>query len=311
MSERKLILTLAKVIIAAAWADGEITRAEINTLTDLLSRLPYAGLKRGLQITGREWAMLKMYMDAPVSGDELARLVEELKTALHRPGDRTLAIAVLENLVQADGVVTDEERAAVEEIKSSLEAVDFGIFGQLGRLIRGPIQRHSQVLADAPNRERHLGDFISNRVYYKVRQRISPDETDREIPEAELRKLCLVGGLMALVAYVDQEVTENERDAIANALQAGRDITQEMAATIAEVAITEASAGLDEYRTASEYFASTAEQERVRLLDALFGVANADGQVSLEEHEEIRRIATILKLTQQQFIQAKLKTLQE
>jgi len=62
MSDKNLILTLAKVIIAAAWADGEMTLEEINSLKELLFRLPRAG---GVQITGREWAMLEMYIESP------------------------------------------------------------------------------------------------------------------------------------------------------------------------------------------------------------------------------------------------------
>ena len=74
MSDKNLILTLAKVIVAAAWADGEMTLEEINSLKDLLFQLPHAG---GVQITGREWARLEMYIESPVGAAERARLVEQ------------------------------------------------------------------------------------------------------------------------------------------------------------------------------------------------------------------------------------------
>jgi uncharacterized tellurite resistance protein B-like protein len=45
----------------------------------------------------------------------------------------------------------------------------------------------------------------------------------------------------------------------------------------------------------------------VRFLDVLFSVAVADGYASNAEIEEIRAIANALKLTHQQFIDAKLK----
>jgi uncharacterized tellurite resistance protein B-like protein len=304
MSDKNLILTLAKVIIAAAWADGEMALEEINSLKDLLFRLPRTG---GTQIAGREWAMLEMYIESPVDAAERARLVEELQAALRTPKDRAMALSALEDLIQADGVVTDEEQAIVEEIKSAIEAVDVGVIGQLGRLIRGTVQRRSQIVASAPNREEYFEDFIKNKVYYAVRQRLNLGEADLDIPEADLRKLSLAGGLMARVAHVDREVTEDEFNTMANALQVSWDITRETAAFVAEIAVSEVSAELDYFRLTREFSTSTTEEERVRFLDVLFAVADADGHVSHEEIEEIRRIAKSLNLTHKQFISAKLK----
>jgi uncharacterized tellurite resistance protein B-like protein len=304
MSDKNLIITLAKVIIAAAWADGEMTLEEINSLKELLFRLPRAG---GVQITGREWARLEMYIESPVSAAERARLVELLQAALRGPKDRALALSALEDLIQADGVVTNEERAVVEEIKTAIEAVDLGMIGQLGRLIRGTVQRRSQAVADAPNREEYFEDFIKNKVYYAVQQRLNLGQVELDIPEADLRKLSLAGGLMAQVAHVDREVTEDEFDRMVHALQASWDITPEAAAFVAEVAVSAVSADLDYFRLTRQFSTSTTEDERVRFLDVLFAVADADGRVSHDEIEEIRRIARSLNLTHKQFIGAKLK----
>jgi uncharacterized tellurite resistance protein B-like protein len=308
MSDKNLILTLAKVIIAAAWADGEMALDEINSLKDLLFQLPRAG---GTQITGREWARLEMYIESPVGVAERARLVEELQAALQTPKDRALALSALEDLIQADGVVSDEERAVAEEIKTAIQAVDVGVIGKLGRLIRGTVQRRSQAVANAPNREEYFEDFIKNKVYYAVRQRLNLGEVDLDIPEGDLRKLSLAGGLMARVAHVDREVTEDEFDRMVHALQAGWDITREAAAFVAEVAVSEVSADLDYFRLTRQFCTSTTEDERVRFLDVLFAVADADGHVSHEEIEEIRRIARSLNLTHKQFIGAKLKVPRE
>ena len=307
MSDRNLILTLAKVIIAAAWVDGKITFEEINSLKDLLFRLPYAGYKQHSRITSREWAMLELYMQSPVGVEERARLVEQLQSALRTPRDRTLALSALEDLVQADGVITDDELAVVEEIKSAIDAVGLGIIAQLGRLIQGPVQRRSEAMANVPSRELYLEDFVKNRIFYAVRQRLNLGERALNIPETDLRKLSLAGGLMARVAHVDQEVAETEFDAMVHSLQAGWDITQDAAAVVAEVAVSEAGADLDYFRLTREFFASTTETERTRFLEVLFALARADGQVSYKENEEIRRIASSLNLTRRQFVDAKMR----
>jgi hypothetical protein len=76
MSDRTLILALAKVIIAAAWADGQVTLEETNSLKDLLFRLPRSSRKHGRRISAREWAALEIYMESPIDGTERDRLVE-------------------------------------------------------------------------------------------------------------------------------------------------------------------------------------------------------------------------------------------
>lgn len=303
MSDRTLILALAKVIIAAAWADGQVTLEETNSLKDLLFRLPRTSRKHGRRISAREWATLEIYIESPIDGTERARLVEELQAALRTPRDRELALTALDDLIHADGDVTEEELAVMKEIRSALESVDLSIVGQLGRLIRGPIQRRTQAAADAPNRELHLEDFIKNKVYYAVRRHLG--EADLDIPETELRKLSLAGGLMAQVAQVDREVTEDEFDIIARALQTEWGIPEEAAALVTEVAVSEVNADLDFFRLTREFTSSTTEAERIHFLDILFAVAKADGRISLAENDEIRRIASSLNLTRQQFIDAK------
>lgn len=299
MAGPRLIMALAKVIIAAAWADGQMANEEINSLKDLLFRMP--------EMSARDWAPLDIYIDSPVSEADRQRLVDELKATLSSSADKTLAISKLEEVVSADGVVNKEELAAIEEIESAIDEVDVSIFGRLGRVLRGPVQRRSQAVTEAQNRELYLDDFIKNRIFYNVRRRLELDESSLHIPEMEVRKLSLAGGLMARVAYVDRQVTDSEFEAMLAALQDNWDVPKEAAALVAEVAVDEISKDLDYYRLTRRFFECTTEVERVRFLDVLFAVADADGQVSYEETEEIRTISKMLKLTHRQFIDAKLK----
>lgn len=302
MSDKNLIMTLAKVIIAAAWADGEMSHAEVNSLKYLLFRLSDTGSRQGVQITGREWAMLEMYIESPVDAAERANLVEELQIALRTPKDRTLALSALEDMIHADDMVTAEEQAVAEEIKTALETVDLGLIGQLGRLIRG-------AMTDTASQETRLEDFIKNKVYYKVCQRLESGEVDvaLNLLEEDLRKLCLAEGLIARVAQVDQKVTADEFDAMVKAVQADWNLNQAAAAFVVEVAVAETNPESDPFRLMSEFLLNTTEDERIRLLDVMFVVAVADGHASNEELEEIRRLAHGLKLAHGQFIDAKLK----
>jgi uncharacterized tellurite resistance protein B-like protein len=301
MANENTIKTIAKVMIAAAWADGSVSPEEINSLKDLLFQLP--------DMTASDWSELDIYIETPVGEAERIRLEKALLAQLKTPEDKALAIAALNEVVSADGRVSDSERAVLEEIKPMIESADVAILGPLSRLIRGSINRRSQEAANAPNREVYLEDFTHNKIFYLVSRRLELKSEDISVSEPVLRKLSLAGGLMAYVAYVDQEVTEAEFDAMADILEAKWGVSTVEAALVAEVAVSETSKGLDIYRLSREFFETTTAEQRVRFLDVLFAVADGDGRVSYEETEEIRLIAKMLKLTHRQFIDAKLKIL--
>ncbi len=298
MADSTLLMTLAKVIIAAAWADGSVDYEEINSLKDLLFRLT--------DMTARDWASLDIYIDSPVGESERQRLIEDLKANLKTEQDKQLALASLRALISADGTVDEEEELVYEQIKAELDHVGTGLFGSMGNLIRGPVQRRSETVAEQPDRERYLDDFIENRIYYHVRRQMENGELDLDLPEADIRKLCLTGGLLARVAHVDHDITQAEKDWMTKTLQEKWQINQQAADLIVDIATTDIADAVDYYRLSRRFFECTTEMERIKFTEALFTIAAQDGQVSYDETEEIRTIAYVLKLTHKQFIDAKL-----
>jgi uncharacterized tellurite resistance protein B-like protein len=298
MTDANFILTLGKVLIATAWADGEVTNAEINCLKDLLFQLP--------GLTGREWAMLEMYIEAPVGVSERKRLLDQLRASLRSGKDRKLALEFIDRLGSADGHPTSEEMTILGAMKDELEAAGVGLFGQLGSVLEGALKRRQEVLDEAPNREAYFEDFIKNKVYYGIQRRSDLGCPKIELPEPRLRKLSLAGGLMARVAHVDRQVTQGEREAMRAALQAGWDLDPDEADFVVTVALDEIGADMDYYRLTRQFFTTTDEDERIRFLEVLFEIAGADGEATNEETEEIRTIANTLRLSHRQFIQVKM-----
>jgi uncharacterized tellurite resistance protein B-like protein len=292
-------MTLAKVIIAAAWADDEVSHEEINSMKDLLFRLPH--------LEARDWASLEIYIDSPIEHGERLRLIEELTRAMSSRADKELALKALDDLIRADGEIPAAEERVADEIRQAIQDANVGVIGGLGKLVKGTIQRRSEAVANAPNREAYLEDFIKNRVYYGVRRRLDESDDQSDLPDSELRKLSLAGGLMARIAHIDREVTEGEIGAMERTLQENWNCSREQAALVAEVAVSAVAEDMDFYRMAREFFTCTTAQERVQFLDVLFAVADGDGMVSTPETEGIRRISMNLKMTHRQFIDAKLK----
>jgi uncharacterized tellurite resistance protein B-like protein len=296
MRDEHLILSLAKVLLAAAWADGDLTHEEVNSMKDVLFRLP--------QLSARQWASLQMYIEAPVGEAERARLVDELRNAIASEDDRKLAIELVDEMMRADGQVTEEDERVAAEIRAAVESVDLG---RLARMFKGAAGRRSRAVANAPNREDYYEDFVKNKVYYGLRRRMDLGEAELGVGEEVMRTLSLAGGMMAQVARVDPDVSDAERATMAQALQTYWHLGPDQAAFVVEVALSESATQLDPFRLAWQFSEACTPQERVAFLDVLFAVATADGEASYEEIEEVRTIAGSLKLSHEDFIQAKLK----
>ncbi len=301
MTDRpELIMTLGKVLIAAAWADHDLAEEEVNSLKDLLFHLP--------DLNARQWAELDIYLHSPVREAERQRLVQELGDQIRTEKDRQLALDSLEALVQSDGSLPSEEKQVFGEIRRAIKEADTGVIGLMGSLVGGAVQRRSAATSGFPNRENQLEDFVRNRIYYTLRRRLKMDENAllADISEERLRTLSLAGGLMARVAHVDADVTDDELAAMVEALKEDWGLSEEEASLVAGVAIAEVAEDLDPYRLTREFYEATSRDDRLHFLRALFHVAAADGEASHEEIEDIRSISRTLKLTHKEFIEAKL-----
>jgi len=309
MSEtiRDRIFTLAKVMIAAAWADGEITEEEKQCLKDLLFHLPDAGLDAGIQMTADEWEQLEIYMETPIETGERARLVADLQEAIQNEDDKQIITSYLQQMVTADGEMSAEEKAILDEIEEAVNDAETGIMNKLNRFLGGALSRRSQAVAKAPNREKYFKDFVKNKIYYEVKQQAEKAGHTFKLGDKEMRKLGLAGGLMARIAYVDREVTADEIQKMADLMAEHWGLDEDEALFVANMAVDSVDYSYDYYRMTREFGTSTTREERLAFLDVLFNVAVADGRVTFEETEEIRMVARGINLAHQDFINAKIK----
>ena len=132
-----------------------------------------------------------------------------------------------------------------------------------------------------------------------------------EISDDDLRKLSLVGGLMAKVAYQDREVTDTEIAKMIEAIENNWGLSKEESTFLAEVAVSSVDVTYDSFRMMRELVTDTTLEERRHVVEVLFAIAAADGEMSFDEIEEIRLIARGLELSHRDFIDAKLLILGE
>ena len=297
MTEPIPLFALAKVLIAAAWADGNLSPDEVISVKHLLLRVR--------NLTALQWQTLEIYLDSPVEEAERIRLIDELRAATHTPEQRQAIFDCLDDVIRADGSVSPQEEHALAEVKASLAQGaqgDKGFFSGLSQLMGKSKQKPPPATAN--NREIYLEDYVKNRVYYRVERRTGGNQLN--IPDSELRRLCLVAALVARVAIVHENVSDAEFQAIVDSLQNTWGANRDAATLIAEIATTEP-LGEMEYRMETEMLRLFTYEERVQLLDVLFGIAMADGSVSPVEFDKIRAISNIMRVSHQDYIDAKKK----
>ena len=297
MADEKFVMDLAKLIIAAAWADGDLQHEEVNSLKDLIFSLG--------DINEKDWAQLDIYTDSPVSAAERDQLLARVLDHIRSQSDKEFVIGTIQRLVEADGVVSAEEAKFLEGVKNVVGSADTGLGGMLGRLLKPAISRRSDAYGNATQREKHIDDFIKNTVYYDLKIGTQDAGVKIDLSDHRVRQLCLGAGLLAKIAYVDSDISDDEKNTIADILAKSWGLAEQEARLVADISCARTMKGLDYFRLTRSFFECTTLDERRSFLKCLFAVANASDKTSHDEVEEIRRISNSLKLNHKDFIAAK------
>ena len=298
MADKRFILELGKLLIAAAWADGALSAQEVNGLKELLFQLP--------EISGEEWMELELYMASPVSETERQRLLDRVVGKMTSPSDKTLALQALEKLLPMDSPIADQQTEVVHQLRQDIEEGSGGVLEHLRRPLRRVLNLRGEQYTHEYDRESRLEDFIKNTVYFQVMMELKERGITFEVEDSQIRKLCLAAGLMARIAGVDYTVSPEETDVIREVLASKWALSKEQAQLVADISSHRVFRGLDRVRLVKGFNDYTTIPERREFLNCLFAVANAADRTSFDEIEEIRSLAKGLELSHQDFIDAKL-----
>lgn len=287
-----------KVLACMAWADEEVTRPEIN----LIGRLMH-----DFKLSADERMQVELYLDEKVDLEEARRVTRRFLAHVRRPAQRRQLVAAVEKLIDSNERRTVEQQEWLQELHDAIaESSGSFLLDGLRSLLR--IGLESAATTD-PGREAHLHDFIHNRVLFKLRHRVGATLLERQTNPDKLKEITLCAALLARVGYVDEDFLPQEEKFIRELLHEIWGLSPSLAEAVCTVAMETAVRGLDLFRLIQEAKASLSLNKRKTLIEALFALARAEGKVSGNETEEIRKIAFGLELTHREFINAKLKAL--
>jgi uncharacterized tellurite resistance protein B-like protein len=287
-------LVLGRVLIAAAWADGELSPPEREALQDLLFTLP--------DLDGDSWRALAADIDRPFPPEHLQVLLDQLRVHLHAPEARARARTAIGALADRVGSGTAEAaalRTALEHIGAHQDVEGAAPTGGWWSRVRSALREHTTRLAPVQHRELT--------VERALRAKITAAIPEPDLPDPEhLRQLSLAAAILAHVVRLDDVVEAGERNALRAALQDQYGLDEEVAGLVTELALDEVASGIDLHALLRDFSNVSTEDERQRFLAAVFRVAAGDGRASYDEIEEVRRIGRGLLLSHRHFIAAKL-----
>ncbi|MDP6558791.1 MAG: TerB family tellurite resistance protein [Candidatus Binatia bacterium] len=288
-----------KVLACLAWADEEVANAELNFIK---------GFVRRFDLSGDEWGQVEMYLVERVGAEEMKRVTRRFLSRVRRGKDRRMLVEAVEHLLKSDDHMAEGEKEWLRELEESLSASKRSVFfiDELKSLLRiggaGGGRIHE-------GREADLHDFIHNRVLFKLRRRLGPERLGEEGTPEKLKKLTLSCALLGRVGYVNNEFLPQEEEFIKKILHEVWGASPSLAEAVMETADEAIRQGMDLHRLVKEVKETMSPAERRLLLEGVFALSLAEGKMSNDEVEDIRKIAYMLDFSHKQFIAAKLKVL--
>lgn len=288
--DKPIALTLAKLLVAVAWADGELQDEEVQILKDLVYKIP--------DLSRDDWASVEVYMDEPITANECVQLMAKFKSLIKTDADKEYAVQALKDVVYADGHVDESERKLYELIVSEIQEASVGFDKRLEELFRGARNKRRDALNKIPRRERNIDEFLENPIFFRSFRKLTDSGINVQMDKSELEKLCVAGALLACVAQADGEIHPNEVVLIRRLLKKYWHISDAAARIVSEIAVNHEVAGMDILRMCRKFFSETDSESRMDFFRALVALVKSDYEVHPNERERLRSIAINLKISQ-------------
>ena len=289
-------MTFLKVLTTVAWADGEVSQSEFNILKSFF---------RKFDLEKHELDELKPYLFSPVSKKEKDELYRQMVAELSSPLEKKEIMDALETMVVAHKRMKSDERELVDQFSEWLKKSSH-TKRSLGR-IRNFLQR--TIFKHARDPDPDMKKYFKRRVLKKIELKSSHSKISTNLPEERLYFICLVGTLMAAIAHVDDHFDPTEKKALNRCLTDQFSLKGKELTLLFEVVEEQACQGFDFYEVVSELNRVSSYNDRFHLMECLFEVAIADGEMVHGEAEEIRRITKALRIPHKTFIEYKVRAL--
>ena len=113
--------------------------------------------------------------------------------------------------------------------------------------------------------------------------------------------------LLLEMSNIDGEFSALERESIISILKRNFDLSDEHATTLLEASNEELKGSIDIWQFTNLINQNYSIEEKIRVVEMVWDVVYADGKLDKHEDYLVHKLATLLRLTHKQLIDAKLK----
>ncbi|MGO2011403.1 MAG: TerB family tellurite resistance protein [Pseudoalteromonas sp.] len=142
-------------------------------------------------------------------------------------------------------------------------------------------------------------------MFKQIKQLFSSfDEQQPSLKEHDLKTA--VAALLIEVMRADNELQEGEQQTLTFTLKKYFDLDDEAVAELTEQANQDLDEAIDYFQFSKQIKDQCSAEQRIEIIELLWRLAYADGELDAQEEHVIRRVASLLYVTHEDFIAAKL-----
>lgn len=142
-------------------------------------------------------------------------------------------------------------------------------------------------------------------MFKQIKQLFSSfNEQQPSLKEHDLKTA--VAALLIEVMRADNELQKDEQQALTFSLKKYFDLDDEAVAELTEQANQDLDEAIDYFQFSKQINAQCSAEQRIEIVELLWRLAYADGELDAQEEHVIRRVASLLYVTHEDFIAAKL-----
>jgi uncharacterized tellurite resistance protein B-like protein len=288
---RALYVSLSKLLITAAWVDGEVNDEEKACLRNLILKMP--------EITADDWRKLKIYLAYPQNNSEQEFIVKEFSQKIFVEGHSKFAWHALYEVLKADGELNTTEKNFSEQLENDIQSNLNGFLRKLKfYLFRSSIESQRAWNAQLLSRDKLIHEFFENPVYFLFRKAIAQGNLSIPHSKPELQKVCLFASILSWIAHEDGKISLDEENTILSILTETCEVSLKIAESIVQVAKSVDISDLELDDLVQTLSDSTQVLEREKLFIAISKIALIDRILSVRELECLRTVALFLGIRQ-------------
>lgn len=278
----RILLSVGKVIIAIAWADGEIQDEEIECLRALLTELP--------DIPPEYIQALESLLKRPIEPTEREIILDEFTRLITRQAERNFALYWLDRILSAKGERHPLETQLYDNVVNRFLTLN------KDKSLLGTEVESEQIASPKNAHEKALQDIES--AFNQAREFIDKDL----LSDILLRRMLMLGVLAARITLADYRIDESEVEQLRDFVRRQTGLDKSHALELARlILVYDLDDDTEVLALCRELKALSSPEERNHWLDQLLKISEQDGIIVEQEMNQIISIAAALGVNQAHF----------